>query len=203
MTDGALPPSRLPAARIADRRTVYDGWLTVEVVSLDTTVHGEPTMVRREIHDHGDGAAVLAYDPVKRTAILVRQIRAAALVAGDTGHLVEAIAGLVEAGEDPADTVRREAVEEAGVAVGPLTHIGSPFASPGALTERVHLFLAEIDHAVPREAGGGVAGEHEEIEVLELSLPRLAAMADAGELRDMKTLILVEGLRRRRPELFG
>lgn len=203
MAEADLPASRLPGATIEDRRTVYDGWLTLEVVVLDTRVRGAPARIRREVHDHGNGAGVLAYDPAARTAVLVRQLRAAALVADGDGVTVEAIAGLVDAGEDPAETVRREAMEEAGLTLGALAFVGAPYSSPGALTERVWLFLGEIDVAAPRAPGGGLEGEHEEIEVLEIPLDTLAALADAGRLTDMKTLLLVETLRRRRPDLFS
>ncbi len=155
-----LPESRLPAAKIADRRTVYAGWLTLDVVVVDTTLRGAPARIRREVHDHGNGAAVLAYDPERRTAVLVRQVRAAALVADGSGVTVEAIAGIVDAGEDPAETVRREALEEAGITVGRTELVGAPYSSPGAVTERVWLYLGEIDTSVPRSGrrrGGGRA----------------------------------------------
>ena len=48
------------------------------------------------------------------------------------------------------------------------------------------------------------AQEHpENIEVIELPLARLAAMGDSGALQDMKTLLLLQTLRLRRPQLFG
>lgn len=198
-----FPESRLPGARIADRRTVYDGWLTLDVVVVDTTLRGQPARIRREVHDHGNGAAVLAYDPRTRMAVLVRQVRAAALVADGSGVTVEAIAGIVDAGEDPAETVRREAEEEAGLRIGRLDLVGAPYSSPGALTERVWLYLGECDAGAARGEGGGVADEHEQIEVLDVPLATLARLADEGRIVDMKTMLLVEALRRRRPDLFA
>ncbi len=197
-----LPETRLPPVSIKERKTVYDGWLTLEVAVLETTIHGEPRLVRREVHDHGDGAAVLVYDPVARTAVLVRQIRAAALLADGRGITLEAIAGLVDDGETGETTVRREAWEEAGCVVGRLDFLGRTYVSPGSLTERVWLYLGEVDPAANRGKGGGLAEENEEIEVVELPLSLLAELSDAGEALDMKTRLLVEALRRRRPELF-
>lgn len=197
-----LPESRLPPVTIADRRTVYDAWVTLEVVVLDTTVRGEPVRLKREVHDHGNGAAVLVYDSVARTAILVRQIRPAALVADGSGLLLEAMAGIVDAGESPEDAARREAEEEAGVTVGAMEYVGAPFSTPGSVTERVWLYLAPLQSRRPRDVGG-LAEENEEIEVLEIPLSTLAALADTGEIRDMKTFILVETLRRRQPGLFA
>jgi hypothetical protein len=65
------------------------------------------------------------------------------------------------------------------------------------------LFLGEYGAADRVTAGGGLAAEHEEIEVIELPLHDLVAMVDAGEEMDMKVLALVQTLRLRRPELFG
>ncbi len=201
MTAG-LPPSRLPAMTIVARRTVHDGFVRLDVCEVDTIVRGEHVRLEREVHDHGDGAVVLAFNAAARTAVLVRQRRAAPLARGTDGLVLEAMAGIVDAGEDPAWTARREAMEEAGLVLGEVTPLGSPFSSPGTLTERVHLFLGEIDPAASRGAGGGVEDEHEEIEVIELPLADLAGLADRGAIDDMKTLLLLEMLRRRRPELF-
>ena len=197
-----LAEHRLPPVSVKERRTVYDGWLTLEVAVLETTVHGEPRLVRREVHDHGDGAVVLAYDPVRKIAILVRQVRAAALLADGCGITLEAIAGIVDDGEDGEAAVRREAWEEAGCVLGQLQFLGRAYASPGSLTERVWLYLGEIDASAPRGKGGGMADENEEIEVVELPLSALADLADRGEVLDLKTRLLVETLRRRRPDLF-
>lgn len=205
MTDmSGLPKSRLPAMHVADRRTVYQGFVTLEVVVLDTEAHGQPARIRREVHDHGNAAAVFTYDPVARTAVLVRQVRIAVLVSGDgNGHMLEAVAGLLDAGEDPAETARREAWEEAGLTLGAVEFVAAAYCCPGSVTERIWLYLAEIDVAASRGKGGGVADEHEEIEILEIPLGTLAAMADAGKITDLKTLFLLEALRRRRPELFA
>jgi len=198
-----LPPTHLSPLTLVDRKTVHDGWLTVEVAIFTADVHGQPATLRREVHDHGHGAAVLAYDAVDRSAVLVRQFRAAARLDDGFGLTIEAIAGLCDTDEDPAETARREAYEEAGVSLKSLDFVGAPYSSPGSVTERVWLYLGEIDHGVPRGPGGGIADEHEAIEVLDLPLAWLAGEADAGRLTDMKTLLLVETLRRRRPDLFG
>lgn len=192
----------LTPASIVDRRRVYEGWSRLDVLTVETQVRGRSVRLRREVHDHGHGAAVLAFDAGRRTAILVRQIRAGALVVDGSGVCLEAIAGLVDPGEDAETTVRREAWEEAGVVIGEAISLGMPYSTPGAVTERLALYLGEIDPAAERGAGGGLVEENEEIEVVELPLAELACRADAGRLDDLKTLFLVEALRRRRPDLF-
>jgi hypothetical protein len=73
---------------------------------------------------------------------------------------------------------------------------------PGISTETIHLFLAAYSATDRVAAGGGLEAENEEIDVVEMALAELAAMADAGRLGDLKTLALVQSLRLRRPELF-
>ena len=93
--------------------------------------------------------------------------------------------------------------EEAGVVVSKLDFLGRSYVSPGALTERLWLYLGEIEAGAARGQGGGLAEENEEIEVVELPLSLLAELADRGEPLDLKTRFLIEELRRRRPELFA
>jgi hypothetical protein len=84
-----------------------------------------------------------------------------------------------------------------------LEAVATAFASPGYSTERLHLFLAPYAKADRTEHGGGVAGEHEDIEVVEMQLGELWSWVEAGAIQDMKTLALVLTLRTRRPELFA
>jgi hypothetical protein len=83
-----------------------------------------------------------------------------------------------------------------------LEPVGAAWTTPGVSTELMHLYLAPYRAADRTGAGGGVAGEHENITVNETSLAELAAMADDGRLFDLKTLALVQTLRLRRPGLF-
>ena len=98
---------------------------------------------------------------------------------------------------------RREAIEETGFQLHALEHVGRAWAMPGVSTEQMDLFLGEYSEADRVGAGGGLDHEHENIEVIELPLARLAAMGDSGALQDMKTLLLLQTLRLRQPQLFG
>jgi len=183
---------------IRQAETRYQGYLTVLAVSL---VAGGETVVR-EVEDHGQAASVLPYDPERRCVLLVRLPRAPALWAGGPPLLTEAPAGMVEDGEAPEVTVRREALEEAGVRLGPLEPLGAPFASPGVSTERIALFLAPYSQADRIAAGGGVDGEQEHITVFETPLAEFWARVERGEVDDLKTFALAHALRVRHPELF-
>lgn len=145
----------------------------------------------RESYDMGDGAAVLPFDRVRGLVLLIRQFRWPVFERGLREMLVEAVAGKLD-GDDPATCVVREAMEEAGVAITHVRLVTHCFTSPGAVTEKLSLFLADYDSSAPREAGGGHAHEGEDIEVLELSLDDAFAMIATGAIIDAKTIILLQ-----------
>jgi hypothetical protein len=66
------------------------------------------------------------------------------------------------------------------------------FSSPGAVKERLSLFLGDYDAAAPRAAGGGHAHEGEDIATLELPLDEAYAMAMDGRIDDAKTILLIQ-----------
>lgn len=179
--------------------TVYQGYSTLMMATLTAS---DGTSFKREIEHHGHAAAVLAYDPARRTALMVSQPRAPVIWADGPPELLEAIAGMI-AGEDPQACVRREALEEAGVRLGEVEPLGAPYASPGVSSERMHLFLASYTLADRVSEGGGADGEDENITVMEVPLGQLWAWVEAQKIEDMKTLALTLALRLRRPELFG
>ncbi len=186
--------------KIRDSSLAYQGWLKIRLVRLAGDDGG---VFEREVEDHGAGVGVLPYDPDRRLALLVQLPRAPVLLAGERLHLLEAPAGLRAPDEDPAEAARREAHEEAGVVLGELDHCGRMWSLPGVSTERMDLYLAPYRAADRTGPGGGLAEEHENIEVVEMPLAALAALADRNALLDMKTLVLVQTLRLRRPELFS
>ena len=179
-------------------RIVHEGWATFSVVSIRLS-NGD--VIRREVEDHGSAVAVLPYDPVRRVAMLVEQLRCPMFVT--SGLLVsrEAPAGILE-GIDPSDCARREALEECGLALSDLEHCGRVWSMPGISTEQIDLFLSPYGMADRIAAGGGLAEEQEHITVVEVPLVDLAVAADAGDISDMKTFALVQTLRLRHPDLF-
>lgn len=179
--------------------TLYEGWGRFLRVSVSLP---DGSTVGREVEDHGDAAGVLAYDPDRRVATLVRQLRAPILLSEGEADTLEAIAGRLE-GDAPEACARREADEEAGLRLGTLELVVAMHAMPGISTECIHMFLAAYTQADKVGAGGGLAAETENITVVEMPLADLAAMADRGELRDAKTMLLVQTLRLRRPDLFS
>lgn len=183
---------------IMETRIVHDGWGRMMVATIRLP---DGQVIRREIEDHGKAVAVLPYDPVRKVALLVSQFRPPVFLVNEQEELLEIIAGGLE-DESPEDGVRREAMEEGGLALKALEPIADLWTMPGISTERMALFLASYSESDRVGEGGGLADEHEGITIVELPLRELADMADSGRLVDMKTFLLVQTLRLKQPQLF-
>jgi nudix-type nucleoside diphosphatase (YffH/AdpP family) len=177
----------------------WDGHIRVWRVRLRLADGSE---IWREVAHHGDSIAVLPYDAAALTALTIRLLRTPALFLGAPQPAEEACAGMIEPGEEAGACARREAMEEMGVRLPILEDVGQAWVSPGVSGERVSLYLAPFGPADRVAAGGGVAGEHENITVLERPLADLARQADAGEIADLCLLTLILALRARRADLF-
>lgn len=176
--------------------TLSDDWYTLQKVTFEQArKDGSRQTLSREVYHNGPGAAVLPLDPGRGTVLLVRQFRIPAHVNGDPPMLVEACAGMVEEGDSPAETVRKELEQEMGYRVRDLTPVFTLYMSPGASAEKLHFFTAQYGPSDHVGRGGGVRGEGEEIQVLELPLSRAWEMVGAGEIVDAKTVLLLQHLR--------
>lgn len=175
---------------IQSLKTLLDGFFRVDeaMVSFEKTDGTMSAPVRRLDLVRKDAVCALVVNKAKGTVVLVRQFRYGAL-SRDQAYPLELVAGLIDAGEAPVDAIRREILEETGFAVGPLTQLFTFYPSPGITSERGLLFYGETLGSVPVEAGGGLADETEDIEVVELSYAEAFAMLDSGEIYDGKTLI--------------
>jgi nudix-type nucleoside diphosphatase (YffH/AdpP family) len=157
---------------------------------------GMSAEVRRIDADRGDAVAAIVLDTAARAVILTEQFRYPTLGTG-TGWLREAVAGVVEPGEDPLAAIRREVREEIGYDLLEAHHIGTFYLSPGGSSERVILFYAEVDDALRVSQGGGVATEGEDIALRRLPVDELDAALERGEVADAKTLVGLLWLRDR------
>lgn len=150
----------------------------------------EPVRHKREVYDRGNGATILLYNRDKKTVVLTRQFRIATWVNGNQeGVLIEACAGLLD-DDEPDVCARKEAVEETGYQVGDVEKVYELYMSPGGMTELIFFYFAEYDDSQRANAGGGV--EDEDIEVLEIPFAKAMEMIGTGEIRDGKTVILLQ-----------
>jgi nudix-type nucleoside diphosphatase (YffH/AdpP family) len=184
------------AISIRGRETLSANWFTLEKVTFDQRRHGgSQQTLEREVYHNGPGAAVLPIDAARGTVLLVRQLRIPAYVNGDGPMLIEACAGMVEKGKDPAETVRAEAQQEMGFRLHDLRKVFELYPSPGASAEKLHLFLASYAPGDRIGTGGGLVGEGEQIELLEMPLSQAWEMVETGQIIDAKTVILLQHAR--------
>lgn len=148
--------------------------------------------VMRLAIERGDAVAVLTYDSVRKKIVFVRQFRFPMyLVAADNAWILEAVAGTIDEDGHPELTAVREVEEEIGYVISreQLQYITTCSPSPGGLTERIHLYLADISQATRKNRGGGLEEEAEDIEVVEMDYDEAFRLVKKGEISDAKTLI--------------
>ena len=150
---------------------------------------------KREVYDRGNGATMMLYNRDKKTVVLTRQFRVATWVNGNPdGMLIETCAGLLDA-DEPEVCARKEAIEETGYEVGDVEKLFELYMSPGGVTELIHFYMAEYSDAQRENAGGGI--DDEDIDVLEIPFQQAMEMVATGEIRDGKTVILLQQLKLR------
>lgn len=170
---------------IHDRFDGYRGFFELSEFNFDHRRFdgGRSPRVTREAFLAFDAALVLPYDPKADHILLIEQLRFGPMWRDDPCPWVfEPIAGLVDAGEDPADTARREAEEEAGLVLGPLEPMVGVYASPGYSTEFFHCFLGLADFSEFTASASGLDSEHEDIRSHVMSFDDAMALVKSGEI---------------------
>jgi len=170
-----------------------DNWYTLNKLTYDyLTNKGEWQRQEREAYDRGNGATILLYNKQSRTVILTKQFRSPTYINGnESGMLIEACGGLLDE-DTPEDCIRKEVTEETGYKVSNIIKIFESYMSPGSVTEIVHFFIAEYSQKMKVAKGGGLEHEGEEIEILELSIDKALEMIKTGEIKDGKTIMLLQ-----------
>jgi nudix-type nucleoside diphosphatase (YffH/AdpP family) len=182
-----------PKVNIKNIKNLSNDWYTLDKINFDyKTKNGEWQNQNRESYNRGDGAAILVYNPTKKTVILTKQFRMPTYLNGNSnGMLIEVCAGLLDK-NDPLTCIINEVEEEIGYKINNPKKVFQLYSSPGAVTELIHYFIVEIDSAMKISEGGGLALETEEIEVLELNFNEALNMISTGEIQDAKTVILLQ-----------
>jgi len=149
----------------------------------------------RNLFRRPDACVLLPYDSTRGKVLLTRQFRLGAYMNDTTPGLLEACAGTLDPGEAPADCIRREAMEEMGLKVDEIRFLFEAFVSPAATTEKLYFFVAPYHPAARVADGGGMEEEGEELEVIEADFAEVLREAEAGAIRDGKTLTLLYWLK--------
>lgn len=182
-----------PNVQIIEEKLLSDNWYVLKKITFDyQNKSGQWQRQSREAYDRGNGAVILLYHPVNKTVILTRQFRMPTYVNGnETGMLIEACAGLLDK-DNAEDCIRRETEEETGYRVSSVRKVFEAYMSPGSVTEILYFFVAEYEASMKVNEGGGAEHEQENIEVLELPFEQALAMIKTGEIRDGKTIMLLQ-----------
>ena len=178
---------------ILKTEVLSDNWYTLRKITYNyLKKDGNWETQSREAYDRGNGATILLYNKITKNVILTRQFRMPTYLNGnETGMMIEACAGLLDM-DNAEECIRRETEEETGYKISSVKKIFEVYMSPGSVTEIVHFFAAEYTKDMKVNDGGGIAHEQENIEVLELDFDNAYNMIATGEIKDAKTIMLLQ-----------
>lgn len=181
--------------KLLNQRDLYKGFFRMTEYRFKHRLFegGWSEEVKREVFERGNAGVLLAYDPKRDEVVLIEQIRIPAYETSETPWLLEVIAGMVEQGESPEDVVRREAQEEAGVVVGRCEPIVSYLSSPGGTSERMHVYVGEVD-ATTAKGIHGLACENEDIRVHVVSREQAYCWVEEGVIDNAASVIALQWL---------
>ncbi|MFM8743368.1 MAG: GDP-mannose pyrophosphatase NudK [Cytophagales bacterium] len=187
--------------KIKKTEILSNNWYTLKKVTFDYQhKNGKWIEQNREAYDRGNGATILLFNQNTKTIILTRQFRLPSYINGNpSGMLIEACAGLLDL-DNPEDCIRRETEEETGFKIRDVKKIYEAYMSPGSVTEILYFFVAEYSKDMQTSKGGGV-DEHEDIDVLEIPFSTALEMMNNGEIKDGKTIMLLQYLQIHYPNL--
>ncbi|WP_304236448.1 GDP-mannose pyrophosphatase NudK [Jiulongibacter sediminis] len=183
--------------KIIDNQLLSDNWYILRKYTFDLLTKDGWQRQSREAYDRGNGAVILLYNQEKQTVVLTRQFRLPTYVNGnEDGMLIEACAGLLE-DLNPEECIRKETEEETGYRIGKVEKVFEAYMSPGSVTEILYFFIAPYEPKMKVSEGGGHEEEQENIEVLELLFSTAFDMIKTGEIKDGKTIMLLQELKLR------
>lgn len=179
--------------KILNTDILSDNWYVLKKVTYEVTEKdGNTTVQSREAYDRGNGATILLYNKAQSSVILTRQFRLPTYINGNPdGMLIECCAGLLDK-DNPEDCIRKETEEETGYKITDVKKVFEAYMSPGSVTEILYFFVAEYAKEMKVSDGGGLAHENENIEVLELPFSEALQMVKTGEIKDGKTIMLLQ-----------
>ncbi|WP_138479503.1 GDP-mannose pyrophosphatase NudK [Dyadobacter bucti] len=178
---------------VVSEEVLSNNWYTLRKYTFDyQRADGKWERQSREAYDRGNGATILLYNIEQQTAILTRQFRLPTYTNGnETGMLIEACAGLLDK-DNAEDCIKRETEEETGFKIRSVKKIFEAYMSPGSVTEILYFFIAEYSADMKINDGGGCETEQENIEVLEIPFAKAVEMIGTGEIKDAKTMLLIQ-----------
>lgn len=184
------------------KQNLFQGFMRLEKLQLKHRLFqgGWSQVLTRELLIRKDAVAVLLYDPKLDALVMIEQFRVGAMHDAMSPWMLEWVAGLIETDESPEQVAKRECLEEAGCEILSLEPVFEFYLSPGACTEKLHLFAACVDAS---ELGGihGLETEGENIKVHVLPSELAFEYLSCGRINNAIALIGLQWLQINRPRL--
>lgn len=189
--------------KVIDRETHFDSFLRIDKLSLQHSLFegGDSEVMDRELLVKIPAVGVLLFDPDQQQLVMVRQFRVGMLDGEESPWPLELVAGLVDKDESLEEVAIREIHEETGLQASNLVKICDYYNSPGASSEKVHLYCARVNAS----SAGGVHGldhEHEDIRVEVLSVDEAMLAAQSGIINNAMSLIALQWLQLNKQSLL-
>ena len=185
---------------IERKRHILDDFFKIEEAYLRfEQFNGEMSpLVRRLSLERGNSVAVLVFNRSTDKLILISQFRYPTYQ-NNHGWTIEVIAGMVDPGETPEESTRREVQEETGLNIEAFEPIATFYPSPGGSSELIHLYYSEVSGKQAKyNKTGGLLASGEDIKVIELTLADALGKIKTGDILDAKTIIGIYWLENRR-----
>ena len=180
---------------ILKQESCYHGFFRMNRYTLRHKLFagGWSAPLTRELFERGHAAAMLPYDPKRDEVVLLEQFRIGAIDGERNPWLLEMVAGMIEPGESASEVMVREAEEEAGLVVGRSRFALSYLVSPGGTSERIHVYVGEVDSS---KATGlhGLAEEGEDIRLHVVSREQAYRWVEEGRIDNAATVIALQWL---------
>ncbi len=182
---------------IVSKTRKYQGFFALDEYQFRHKLYqgGYSETLTREVFERGDAVAVLPYDPILDTVVLIEQFRPGALRSEFGPWQLELIAGMFGASEQPKDVAIREAKEEADLTILPknMTKVMNYLSSSGGMSECIHLYCATV--ASENLSGvHGLACEGEDILVHVMPRIDVIKLLNDGKIPNAATIIALQWL---------
>lgn len=169
----------------------YDKYFKIDSVVIDELENGifKDSYTRYKL-TRPDAVAILVFNEDTKQITLVKQFRYP-ISHRESENILEVVAGKIDGDESPKKAAIRELEEEIGYRISEeiLSNPIEMYASAGYSTEKIYIFLAVVKNSDKVSDGGGVAGEHENIEIVNMDLSDFMSKIRSNEIKDSKTLL--------------
>lgn len=176
-----------------NKKRLYNGFYKLDEFKFIHQKHNGSwtSEVTREIFGGAHVSSVLPYDPIKKKFLLLNQFRPGILSRNIKIPHYEIVAGMIDEGESPELSAKRECLEETGCKVRNLTKIHSFFPAPGSSESYYHIFFGEIN-SFEGERIKGLESENEDILVKSYELEEVRNLLYEKKIINGLTLIALQ-----------